>query len=156
MSVKSFEFTAAVRGFHVYRDIWLTYISDTLKCLHEFQNAYDVFAIKCIKGNIIVGHLLREISRPTKYLLDRGAIVTATITSTHYRKSPLFQGGLGIQCVITFTMIATVCGHLLLQRYEQFVKTLLLALILQKQIFPPFRQMTGFVQRRRKKTQRKR
>ena len=36
----------------------------------------------------------------------------------------LFQGGLEIRCVITVTIIATVCGHLLLQRYEQFVKTL--------------------------------
>ena len=154
-SVKSFEFTAAVRGFHVYREIWLTYINDTLKCLHEFGNTYDVFAIECIKGNMI-GHLLREISRPTKYLLDQGAIVTATITSEHYRKSSLFQGGLGIRWVITVTMIVTVRGHLLLKRYEQFVKTLLFALILQKQIFPMSKQMTGFVQRRRKRTQRTR
>ena len=54
---------------------------------------------------MIVGHLPREISRATKYLLDRGAIVTATITPEHYRKSPLFQ-------------------DVLPQIYEQFVKTL--------------------------------
>ena len=97
VSVKSFEFVAAVRGFHVYRDIWLPYINETVKCLHEFGNTYYVFAIKCIKGNMIVGHLPREMSRPIKYLLDRGAIVTATITSEHYRKSLLFQGGLEIR-----------------------------------------------------------
>ena len=62
MSVK---ITASVREFHVYRDIWLTYINETLKCLHELGNAYYVFVIKCIKGN-----LLREIPRQTKYLLD--------------------------------------------------------------------------------------
>ena len=66
---------------------------------------------KCIKGNVIVGHLPREISRPTKYLLDRGTLVTATIMSEHYRKSLLFQGGLEIRCVIIVTMIATVRGH---------------------------------------------
>ena len=62
----------------------------------------------------------------------------------HYRKSLLFQDGLEIRYVITVTMIAIVRGHLLLERYEQFVKnlyaepkmTLLLAFILQKQIFP--------------------
>ena len=97
MSVKSFEFTAAVRGFHVYRDIWLPYINETVKCLHEFGNTYYVFAIKCLKGNMIIGHLRREICRPIKYLLDRGTIVAATITSEDYRKSPLFQGGLEIQ-----------------------------------------------------------
>ena len=35
MSVKRFEFIAAVREFHIYGDIWLTYINETLKCLHE-------------------------------------------------------------------------------------------------------------------------
>ena len=124
MSVKSLEFTDAVLGFHVYRDIWLPYINETLKCLHELGNVYDTFAIESVKRNMIVGHLSREISRSTTYLLDRGAIVTATITSEHYRKSPLFQSGLEMRCVTTVIMIATVRGHLLLQRYEQFVKTL--------------------------------
>ena len=63
-------------------------------------------------------------SRPTKYLLDRGKLLTATITSEHYRKSLLFQGRIKIRCVITVTMIVTARGHLLLQIYEQFVKTL--------------------------------
>ena len=48
---------------------------------------------------MIVGHTLREISRPIKYLLDQGTNVTGTITSEHYRKSPLFQGGLEIRYV---------------------------------------------------------
>ena len=101
ISVKSFELTVAVRRFHAYRDIWLPYINKTLKCLHELGNAYDVFGIKCIKGNMIVGDLPREISRATKYLSDQGVIVTATNTSEHYRKSPFFQEGLEIRCVIT-------------------------------------------------------
>ena len=124
MTSKSFEFTAAVRGYHVYGDIWLPSINETLKCMHELGNAYDVFAIKCMKGNRIVGHLLREISRPTKYLLDRGAIITAIITSEHYRKSPLFQGGLEIRCLVRVTVIATVRGHLLIKRYGELVEAL--------------------------------
>ena len=73
---------------------------------------------------MIIGHLPREISRATKYSFDRGAIVTATITPEHYRKCPLFQAGLEIRCVITVTVTASVRRHLLLQIYEQFVKTL--------------------------------
>ena len=46
------------------------------------------------------------------------------ITSDQYRESPLFQGRLEIRCELTVTMIATVRGHLLLQRHEQSVKTL--------------------------------
>ena len=74
MSVKSFELSAAVRGLHVYWDIWLPYINETLNCLHELWNAFDVFAIKYIKGNLIVEHLPRKTSRTTKYLLNRGLL----------------------------------------------------------------------------------
>ena len=46
--------------------------------------------------NGITGHVMREMLRPTKYLLDRGAIVTTTLTSDKYRQSPLYQCGLEI------------------------------------------------------------
>jgi len=75
-----------------------------------------MFAVKTLyanDGSTTVGHLLREISRPTKYLLDRGAIVSAELSATHYRKSPLFQGGLEIPCVVTVTMPASIIGHIL-------------------------------------------
>ena len=45
-----------------------------------------------------VGHLPMEISRTTKFLIDRGATVTAELTSDHYRRSPLIQGGIEIPC----------------------------------------------------------
>ena len=35
ISVKGFELTSAVRGFHVYGDISLSYINETLKYFHE-------------------------------------------------------------------------------------------------------------------------
>lgn len=105
MSVKSCEFTAAARGFHVYRDVWLQSVNETMKCFHENGDANDVFAIKCVKGDLTVGHLPREISKPTKYILLRVATVKATITSDRYRKSPLFQGGVEIRCVINFTWL---------------------------------------------------
>ena len=55
-----------------------------------------MFAIKTcrLEGGQIVGHLPRKISWPTKFLLDRRAKVTAQLTGTHYRRSPLLQGGL--------------------------------------------------------------
>ena len=36
-----------------------------------------------------VGHISVEISRGTKFLLDRGAEVIAELTEKHYRRSPL-------------------------------------------------------------------
>ena len=65
-----------------------------------------------------------EISRDTKFLLDRGANVSAKLTSTHYRRSPLVQGGIEIPCVVTVSMPGTVINQLLMERYKQFVETL--------------------------------
>ena len=71
--------------------------------------------LKRMNESKIVGHLPREISRATKFLLDRGANVTARLSSTHYRRSPLFQqGGLEIPC--------TVKGFLSCQRRSRYVE----------------------------------
>ena len=80
------EFSAAVRGYHFYQNIWSPLESEVLECHHEFGNVFDMFAIKTCKSNgQTVGHLPREISRVTKFLLDRGAMVQATLTTTDYR-----------------------------------------------------------------------
>ena len=72
-----------------------------------------------------MGHLLREISRPTKYLLDRGGQITATLTDTNYRRSPLFQGGLEIPCLVKLIMpSSTVLVQRLFDLYEEMVRRL--------------------------------
>ena len=69
------EFKTAVRGFHFYKKYWEPEESEELECFHERDEI--VFAIKtCQKGtNKTVGHLPMEISRATKFLIDRGATV---------------------------------------------------------------------------------
>lgn len=123
---KVLVFSSAVRGFHVYRDVWNPYENEELECRFEKNNIFDMFAIKTcrIENNETVGHLPREISRPTKYLLDRGATVVAKLTATHYRRSPLFQGGLEIACEITVSMPGSIKGHMLLRRYQDMVDEL--------------------------------
>ena len=98
----------------------------TLNCFHEEGNTSDRFAIKiCEKDkNEIVGQLPMEISRVTKFLLDRGANVSAKLRSTHYRRSPLVQGGIEIPCVVTVSMPGTVINQLLMERCKQLVETL--------------------------------
>ena len=71
-----------------------------------------------------VGYLLRETSRTAKYLIDRGAKLTAKLSSIHYTRSPLFQGGLDIPCKVTVTIPASIKGHFLMQRYEKMVREL--------------------------------
>ena len=66
---------------------------------------------------IPVGHLPKDISRATKYLLDRGATATAMLTSKHYRRSPLVQRGLNTPCKVSVTMPGIVSNLLVLEKY---------------------------------------
>ena len=67
---------------------------------------HSMFAIKTCRmnENKIVRHLLREVSRATRFLLDKGANLTH-LSSTRCHRSPLFQGGLEIPCTVK------VCFH---------------------------------------------
>ena len=122
---KTLVFSAAVRGFHVYRDVWNPHENEELVCLFEANNLFDMFAIRTCKDcEKIIGHLPKEISRPTKYLIDRGAKITAKLSSIHYRRLPLFQGGLEITFEVTVTIPASIKGHLLMQLYEKMVHEL--------------------------------
>ena len=76
-SSKSFVFTAAIRGFHVYRDAWSPEGNVELISLYEERNVFDIFVIKAtcrIEDRATVGHLPREITRPIKYFIVRGAM----------------------------------------------------------------------------------
>ena len=106
---KILNFTAAVRDFHYYQKIWSPKEGEVLSCYHERDNAFDVFALKTeSKNSSTVGHLPREVSRITKFILDRGAKVTARLTSTNFRRSPMIQGSLEIACEVTVKMPATI------------------------------------------------
>ena len=74
---------------------WNPKSSKKLICSHEADNPFDVFAIRAcyIKGNR-VGHLPHGISGVKRFFLVRGADITASLTETHYRRSPLMQVGL--------------------------------------------------------------
>ena len=76
-----YEFKSAVRGYHFYRKDWKPVCNQLLFCSYEVGNPFDPFAIK-----VIVGHLPMEISRITKFLLDRGFAASLTLTSMHYRQ----------------------------------------------------------------------
>ena len=122
--METHSFTAAVRGFHYYRRFWRPKENEKLDCLHESGNAFDRFAIKTVneKGEI-VGHLPKEISRVTKYLLDRGLTMYCKLSS-HYRRSPLVQGGLEIQCEVVLISRATMLQSRLTARYMELVTDL--------------------------------
>ena len=58
-------------------------------CELEKGNIYNMVAIKTgDEHGRIVGHLPREISRITKFIMDREAKVQAQLLRTHYRRLP--------------------------------------------------------------------
>ena len=116
---------SAVRGYH-YRRYWSPIENETLQCFHDSGNSFDVFPIKtCSKKSLqAVGHLPSEISRLTKFILDRGAEVEARLNSTNYRRSPITQGGLEIPCTVKVKMAATLLNRKLLERYREMVDDL--------------------------------
>ena len=64
------SYTAAVRGYHYYKQFWNPVKSEELRCSHEEFNLYDIKVIH--QNGKAVGHLPRELSRVTKFFLDRG------------------------------------------------------------------------------------
>ena len=88
MAVESVNYDCAVCGYHVYKSVWEPKERQVLSCPQKENDICDMFAIKtCLTDKNgkeqIVEHLPLELSRFIKYLLDRGAVVTAKLTSTH-------------------------------------------------------------------------
>ena len=122
---KTSELSSALTGHHHYRNTWFPEESEVLDCYHEFENSFDMFAIKTCKSySQIEGHLPREMSRVTKFLLDRGAVLQATLSTTHCRRLPLVQGGLKFPCKVSVKMPGTIKNNLLMDRYFEFVRSL--------------------------------
>ena len=101
--------TAAVRCYHYCKQFWKSAENEILHCYHEKYNLYDKFAIKTVhKNSKTVGHLPQEISRVTKFVLNRGTSIHVKLPSRHYRRSPLVQGGMEISCTVFFSMPSTL------------------------------------------------
>ena len=75
----TYSFLCGIRGFHVYKEVWKPILGERLNLSHERKNLHDRYAIAAYKrlpgrlADSIIGHLPREISRPTRFFLLRGA-----------------------------------------------------------------------------------
>ena len=63
-------------------------------------------------------------SRVTKVFMDRGVIVRAQLTSKHYRRSPIVQGGMEIFCGVAVKIPGTCVNILLMEQNKQLVQQL--------------------------------
>ena len=60
--MEKFTFNSAVRGYHVYKDVWKPAIGEKRHAEQELDNAVDKFVIMVVKNNKTVGHIPREYS----------------------------------------------------------------------------------------------
>ena len=102
-----YEFTTALRGFHVYRCECKPYLNQPIKFKRELDNPYDRFAVaRKIKlpgklRAVIIGHVPREMSRHVWYAIREGTKFSVMVRSVTPRPSPLLQGG--PESIITMT-----------------------------------------------------
>ena len=51
--METFAFASAVRGYHVYQDVWKPSIGEKLVAKQEFDNPMDKHAVKVVKRSAI-------------------------------------------------------------------------------------------------------
>ena len=61
-AVESFTIDSMIRGYHVYKDVWSSFIGEVPSCRHDVRNHHDRFAVAVCKGTTVVGHVIRKIS----------------------------------------------------------------------------------------------
>ena len=99
----SFSVEAMVRGYHVYRDIWIAAVGEVLPCEREPTNTVDCFAVAVKNGLDIVGHVPKKISSICSVFLHRGGTIDCHITGCRRYSADLIQGGLEVPCHLIFT-----------------------------------------------------
>ena len=125
----SWSFQCGLRGYHEYKVIWTPALNEILPAIHESGNSFDCYAIaarKCLPGTLAVestvGHLPKELSRFTRFVMLHGATVVAEVLDTHHRRSPLVQGGLEIPIQVTVRMDYSPQNKDALFKYESLVE----------------------------------
>ena len=77
------------------KEVWKPILRERLNLSHERKNLHDRYAIAAYKrlpgllADSIIGHLPKEISRPTRFLLLRGGVAFAEVINTMHRRSLL-------------------------------------------------------------------
>ena len=101
--LERFSIDSAVRGFHVYKDIWNSEIGKVLICEQEFGNLHDPYAVSVVReDNITIGHVPQTISVLCYFFLRRNGTILCQVTGRQHHSIDLPQGGMEVPCTLTF------------------------------------------------------
>ena len=124
----TYSFLCGIRGFRVYKEVWRLILRDRLNPSHERKNLHDryaaIAAYKRLPGRLadsIIGHLPREISRPTRFFLLREGFVFGEVINTTHKRSPLVQRGLEIPVKVVIELEATAKNRLIIDKHKELV-----------------------------------
>ena len=99
----SFSVESMIRGYHIYKDIWVAADGQVLQTRREVSNMHDPFAVAVIKDGTIVGHLPRKQSAICSLFLRRYGTISCQVSGSRRYSSDLPQGGLEIPCQLIFS-----------------------------------------------------
>ena len=85
----------SVGGYHVYKEIWTPELGEVLMVCKELDNIHDGHAVCVKKDGAIVGHVLRELSSMMDVFIEKGGVVTCTVTGRCKKGK-----GLEVPCVL--------------------------------------------------------
>ena len=88
---------SVARGHHSYKRVWSPTVGEVLQLSREEGNAHDRFAVCLVKGEVVVDHVPRELSRKIWHFLRHCGRATCEVTGR--RK---FGKGLEVPCVYHF------------------------------------------------------
>ena len=78
--VVTFTLVSCVRGYHIYNNVWIPVVGETVNCEREDRNPQDPYAVGLKKDGTTVGHVPRTISCICTLFLRRGGVIEATVT----------------------------------------------------------------------------
>ena len=90
--METFAFASAVRGYHVYKDVWKPSIGEKLVAKREFNNPMDKHAVKVVKDDETVGHLPCKFSRIAWYVLARSGEISVEVIGRRRRNGEQDSG----------------------------------------------------------------
>ena len=92
----------ALRGYHVYQDIWTPVLDEEFTCRQDADNKHDRHAVEITSTteDEVHSHLPLEISKVSYFFLEHGGTIAGKVTST--RRYCKERGGMEIPCELTY------------------------------------------------------
>ena len=89
-------FDSAIRGHHIYKEIWNPDVEEELQCKMKHGNIHDMYAVAVTREDIVVGHLPRNICTPCHLFLCKGGNISCVVNGATRFSADLVQVGLEV------------------------------------------------------------